>query len=117
MKPLICRFCGKTHLNIENLVFKTNKEAEEYATLHCDCVNGESYRNKSKSLEKLDNFLNTTSYDKETKDFLKQCGLHVLDSDDVVITYQFDDTKIKFQMKKGCLKIEIVRTDKTERTF
>lgn len=34
-----------------------------------------------------------------------------------VITYQFEDTKIKFSVKKGKLKIEITKTDKTEKIF
>lgn len=117
MKPLVCRYCGKTHLNIENLTFKTNKEAEEYATLHCNCDDGEEYRNLKVSRENLDKFLNSTSYDKEIKEFLKECGLHILSFTEDTINYQFEDTKIKFAVKKGKLKIEIVRTDKIERTF
>ena len=69
------------------------------------------------SKNKLDSFLNSTSYDKETKEFLKNCGLRILSFTDDVISYQFDDTKIKFAIKKGRLKIEIVKTDKTERTL
>lgn len=117
MKSLCCKFCGKTLLNIDDLTFKTNKEAEEYATLHCNCEEGEEYRNLVFSKENLEQFLNSTSYNNEVKKFLKQCGLHILNFPEDVINYQFDDTKIKFAVKKGKLKIEIVITDKTERTF
>lgn len=117
MQTLICKYCGKSHLNIENLKFKTNKEAEEYATLHCDCIEGEEYRNLIESKNNLDKFLSSTSYSKEVKEFLKSCGLHILSFTNDTINYQFENTKIKFSIKKGRLKIEIVQTDKTERTF
>lgn len=114
---LVCRFCGKQNLNLDNLKFKTNKEAEEYATLHCDCEEGEIYRNLILSKENLDFFLNSTAYNDEIKAFLKNCALHILSYQMDVITYQFEDTKIKFSVKKGKLKIEITRTDKTEKIF
>ena len=117
MRTLTCKYCGKTHLNLDNLKFKSNKEAEEYATLNCTCDEGEEYRNLKISEKNLDSFLNSTSYDDEIKSFLKQCGLHLLSFKDVVLNYQFADTKIKFSVKKGKLKIEIVRTDKTERVI
>lgn len=117
MDSFTCKYCGKSHLNLENLKFKSNKEAEEYATLHCDCAEGEEYRNLIESKNNLNKFLNSTSYDKETRDFLTNCGLRVLNVPDDVINYQFSDTKIKFAIKKGRLKIEIVKTNKTERTF
>ena len=116
-KVLVCRFCGKTHLNVENKTFKTNKEAEEYATLNCSCEKGESYRNQATSLENLNNFLNSTSYNDEIKEFLKTCGLHILKYPEDSLTYQFENVKIKFVMKKSKLKIEITETEKTERTF
>lgn len=114
MKNLTCRYCGKTQLNLENLSFKTNKEAEEYATLNCDCLEGEEYRNMKVSEKNLNNFLDLTSYNDEIKSFLKSCGLHILSFKDVVINYQFGNVKIKFSIKKGKLKIEILTTDKTE---
>lgn len=117
MKALCCRFCGTAHLNLDNLTFKTNKEAEEYATLHCNCDEGEEYRNLVVSKENLDKFLNSTSYSKEVKEFLKQCALHILTFTEDVINYQFEDTKIKFSVKKGKLKIEIIITDKSEKIF
>ena len=117
MKQLVCRFCGKSHLNIDNLTFKTNKEAEEYATLNCNCEEGEEYRNLAVSKENLEKFLNSTPYSEEVKKFLKECGLHILSFKESTINYQFEDTKIKFAIKKGKLKIEIVRTDKTENTI
>lgn len=69
---LVCRFCGKQNLNIDNLKFRTNKEAEEYATLHCDCEEGEIYRNLILSKENLDFFLNSTAYSDEIKAFFKE---------------------------------------------
>lgn len=117
MKPLVCKFCGKTHLNIDNLIFKTNKEAEEYASLNCNCEDGKKYRNLKISKDNLDLFLNSTSYTKEIKEFLKQCGLHILSFTEDKINYQFENTKIKFSIRNEKLKIEIVETDKTEKTF
>lgn len=117
MKPLVCKYCGKTHLNLDNLVFKTNKEAEAYASSICECEEGKEFRNLKISMENLDKFLNSTSYSKETKDFLNQCGLYILSFSEDKISYQFENTKIKFSVKNGKLKIEIVETDKTEKTF
>lgn len=112
MKSLVCKYCGKTHLNIENLNFKTNKEAEEYATLNCDCVEGEEYRHLAKSKDNLKKFLNSTSYSKEIKEFLEKCGLHIISFPTDVITYEFENIKIKFKIVKGNFTIQRIWTDK-----
>lgn len=111
---LVCRYCGKSILNVENKKFRSKKEAEEYATLNCDCYEGEKYRNRVNAESKLNKIIDELDYldlSKEMKIFIKQCGLFVLDHE-TKITIEIANVKLKFQFKKNDLEFEFIQTNK-----
>lgn len=111
---LFCRYCGKSILNIENKEFKSKKEAEEYATMNCSCVEGEKYRNRKKAEAQLKEIIDELDYlelTKDQKDFINQSGLFVLDNE-TKITIEIANVKLKFQFKKKELEFEFTQTNK-----
>lgn len=111
---LICRYCGKSILNIENKSFRSKKEAEEYATLSCTCDEGESYRkriNADKELTEIINDLEYLELSDNDKEFIKQCGIFVLERN-VKLALEIKNVKLKFLMKKHGLEFELVQTNK-----
>lgn len=114
---LVCKFCGKSQLNLENKKFSNKEESIEFATLNCSCSKGKSYRNRINSINSLHEFLNTTSFDDKTKSYLHSCGLRILNNPNDILIYQFKNYKVKFSVKDDVLKVVITDTNKIERTF
>ena len=113
----ICKYCGSTLINLDNINFNSEEEAINYATSRCKCNSSIIFQNKLKAFEELHKFLKTLDYSDDIKEFIKQCFSFISNHPSDVVVYKFDIYNVKFCYKKDKFKLEIVESKKSERTF
>lgn len=114
-----CKFCNRVIMNVDNKVFNSQEEANEYGTLNCNCETAKANQIKSKSIKKLNEYIDNLGYlfqdnniklSDEIKEMLKKMGMHVLEQD-CTISYNYPPLKISFSLNKnGNLVISTVFT-------
>ena len=126
-----CRFCGRRELPVAN--YNSQAEADEAATLRCDCYDARQYReeidrkkrredNIAKLRQRLDDFSDYVTQRKyelsgELYDFLVNVGINVLDGGMDAATVAFGRFKIKICVgNKSALSLSFSYADaaKTE---
>nr|DAK09825.1 MAG TPA: hypothetical protein [Caudoviricetes sp.] len=104
-----CKFCHRVIMNVDNKMFHSQEEANEYGTLNCNCETAKDNLNKLKSINKLNEYIdnlehsfqdNSIELSDEIREMLKKIGMHVLKYD-CAISYNYPPLKISFSLNKN----------------
>ena len=114
-----CPFCGQVRMREGAAMRISDEEMEEYAKLHCDCVEAQTYQRRSLRLKKAKDQI-LSWYNQEETEFTKKAveivqmvqGFQM----DSAVLVDVDGKKLKIGMSsKGLLKITISQTTSAKR--
>lgn len=113
----VCRGCGQ----IQEVTARTQEEADEFATMNCNCGEGEKLRKKAQLMESIDDICGTAAIDKgftpiepRTIERIKEAASLVFENKIEKATFSIDSTLVV--IKRNAKKVTCSRRMSLELT-